>query len=46
MFCSHHAQLRESERPARTRSKEYLGVHFQWDGDRGFQSGNALAEYV
>ena len=28
------------------RSRVYLGVHFQWDGDHGFQSGNALAEYV
>jgi hypothetical protein len=28
------------------RSRVYLGVHFQWDGDHGFHSGNALAEYV
>jgi len=28
------------------RSRVYLGVHFQWDGDHGFQSGTALAEYV
>jgi hypothetical protein len=28
------------------RSRVYLGVHFQWDGDNGFQSGSALAEYV
>lgn len=28
------------------RSRVYLGVHFQWDGDHGFISGNALGEYV
>jgi hypothetical protein len=28
------------------RSRIYLGVHFQWDGDHGFVSGNALAEHV
>lgn len=28
------------------RSRVYLGVHFQWDGDHGFLSGNALAEYL
>ncbi|MDQ3608224.1 MAG: vanadium-dependent haloperoxidase [Actinomycetota bacterium] len=28
------------------RSRVYLGVHFQWDGDHGFLSGNALAEHV
>ncbi len=28
------------------RSRVYLGVHFQWDGDHGFHSGNALGEYV
>jgi len=28
------------------RSRVYLGVHFQWDGDHGFQSGSALGEYV
>jgi hypothetical protein len=28
------------------RSRVYLGVHFQWDGDHGFQSGTALGEYV
>ena len=28
------------------RSRIYLGVHFQWDGDHGFLSGNALAEHV
>lgn len=28
------------------RSRVYLGVHFQWDGDHGFLSGNALGEYV
>lgn len=28
------------------RSRVYLGVHFQWDGDHGFQSGHALAEHV
>ncbi len=28
------------------RSRIYLGVHFQWDGDHGFLSGTALAEYV
>ncbi len=28
------------------RSRVYLGVHFQWDGDHGFHSGNALGEFV
>ncbi len=28
------------------RSRVYLGVHFQWDGDHGFHSGNALGEYI
>lgn len=28
------------------RSRVYLGVHFQWDGDHGFHSGNALGEHV
>ena len=28
------------------RSRIYLGVHFQWDGDHGFLSGNALAEHL
>lgn len=28
------------------RSRIYLGVHFQWDGDHGFLSGSALAEFV
>jgi hypothetical protein len=28
------------------RSRIYLGVHFQWDGDHGFQSGTALGEHV
>ena len=28
------------------RSRIYLGVHFQWDGDHGFLSGTALAEYI
>ncbi|MGH2899044.1 MAG: vanadium-dependent haloperoxidase [Solirubrobacteraceae bacterium] len=28
------------------RSRVYLGVHFQWDGDHGFISGTALGEYV
>jgi len=28
------------------RSRVYLGVHFQWDGDYGFISGTALGEYV
>ncbi len=28
------------------RSRIYLGVHFQWDGDHGFLSGTALGEYV
>ncbi len=28
------------------RSRVYLGVHFQWDGDHGFHSGQALAEYL
>jgi hypothetical protein len=28
------------------RSRVYLGVHFQWDGDNGFLSGTAAAEYI
>lgn len=28
------------------RSRVYLGVHFQWDGDHGFLSGTALADFV
>ncbi len=28
------------------RSRIYLGVHFQWDGDHGFLSGSALGEHV
>ena len=28
------------------RSRVYLGVHFQWDGDHGVLSGTALADYV
>lgn len=28
------------------RSRVYLGVHFQWDADHGFHSGNALGEFV
>ena len=28
------------------RSRIYLGVHFQWDGDHGFLSGSSLGEYV
>jgi hypothetical protein len=28
------------------RSRVYLGVHFPWDSDHGFLSGNALAEHV
>jgi PAP2 superfamily len=28
------------------RSRVYVGVHFQWDGDNGFVSGSALGEYV
>lgn len=28
------------------RSRVYLGVHFQWDGDNGFISGSRLADYV
>lgn len=28
------------------RSRVYLGVHFQWDADHGFHSGNALGEHV
>ncbi|CAN5221131.1 hypothetical protein BH20ACT16_BH20ACT16_07240 [soil metagenome] len=28
------------------RSRVYLGVHFQWDGDHGYESGTALAEYI
>jgi len=30
----------------RTRSRVYLGVHYQWDGDHGFLSGSALGDYV
>jgi hypothetical protein len=28
------------------RSRIYLGVHFQWDGDHGFLSGTAVGEHV
>lgn len=28
------------------RSRTYLGVDFQWDGDHGFLSGTALAEHL
>ncbi len=28
------------------RSRVYLGVHFQWDADHGFHSGNAVGEHV
>lgn len=28
------------------RSRVYLGVHYQWDGDNGFLSGTALGEFV
>jgi hypothetical protein len=28
------------------RSRVYLGVHFQWDGDHGFWSGTQLADFV
>lgn len=28
------------------RSRVYLGVHFQWDGDHGYHSGTALAEHI
>jgi hypothetical protein len=28
------------------RSRVYLGVHFQWDGDHGFLSGSAPGDYV
>ena len=28
------------------RSRVYLGVHFQWDGDHGYLSGTALGEHV
>ncbi|MGH8897212.1 MAG: vanadium-dependent haloperoxidase [Egibacteraceae bacterium] len=28
------------------RSRVYLGVHYQWDADHGFLSGNALGDYV
>jgi hypothetical protein len=28
------------------RSRVYLGVHYQWDADHGFHSGNALGEFV
>ena len=28
------------------RSRVYLGVHFQWDGDNGFLSGSRLANFV
>ncbi|MGH8901288.1 MAG: vanadium-dependent haloperoxidase [Egibacteraceae bacterium] len=28
------------------RSRIYLGVHFQWDGDHGFLSGTALGDFV
>lgn len=28
------------------RSRIYLGVHYQWDGDNGFLSGTKVGEYV
>jgi hypothetical protein len=28
------------------RSRVYLGVHYQWDGDHGFLSGTAAAEFI
>jgi hypothetical protein len=28
------------------RSRVFLGVHFQWDGDHGFLSGSAVAEHI
>ncbi|SMC00528.1 phosphoesterase PA-phosphatase related [Hymenobacter roseosalivarius DSM 11622] len=28
------------------RSRVYLGVHFQWDGDNGYLSGTQLADYL
>ncbi len=28
------------------RSRVYLGVHFQWDGDHGFHSGTACGEFA
>ncbi|MGH2414910.1 MAG: vanadium-dependent haloperoxidase, partial [Microcystaceae cyanobacterium] len=28
------------------RSRIYLGVHFQWDGDHGFLSGTRLGDFV
>lgn len=28
------------------RSRIYLGVHFQWDGDHGFLSGSAVGDHI
>lgn len=28
------------------RSRIYLGVHFQWDGDHGYFSGTAVGDYI
>ena len=28
------------------RSRVYLGVHFQWDSDNGFHSGDALGNFI
>lgn len=28
------------------RSRVYLGVHFQWDGDNGFLAGTKVGEYI
>jgi len=28
------------------RSRIYLGVHFQWDGDHGFFSGTSVGDYI
>jgi PAP2 superfamily len=28
------------------RSRVYLGVHYQWDADNGYDSGTKLADYV
>jgi len=28
------------------RSRIYLGVHYQWDGDHGFLSGSSLADHI
>ncbi|HWC26975.1 MAG TPA: vanadium-dependent haloperoxidase [Solirubrobacteraceae bacterium] len=29
-----------------SRSRVYLGVHFQWDGDHGYHAGTALGEHI